>query len=494
MNAPRLLDPARVEIKLGPYGVAPANALLDTTLQAQVQDYRRLTGLRMYPLSKDDIRRKLPAAEYHVSRKVDGEFTVLAFRDGEAVTVNPGGTVRVGMPWQQEAVERLKAAGVSEALIAGELYAERRDGGRPRVHDVVSAARQPNEESDLERLRFAVFDLISLDGKLLDDAFEERWRHIERIFSGGQAAHPVESFRVADAEAVHGLFEKWVEGEGAEGLVVRSDLAGLFKVKPQHTLDLVVVGFTESVDERAGMLHDLLTAVVRKDGTLHLLCKVGGGFSDDQRRDLLSDLKDRVVESDYTEVNSDHVAYQMVRPEWVVEVNCLDLVSQTTRGGPVNRMVLGWNREEEKYDILRRLPLASVISPQFVRIRDDKTYNPADARIDQVAEQVEVSMSDMDAAQLTLPKSEILRREVFTKQLKGATMVRKFLLWKTNKENESDDFPAYVIHYTDFSPNRKVPLQRDVRVSNSESQIHSIWDSLKEANIKKGWNPYEGGE
>ena len=491
MNAPRVLDTSRVEIKLGPYGVAPATALMDSSLQPQVQDYRRLAGLRMYPLAKEDIRRKLPTAEYHVSRKIDGEFTVFAFRDGEAITINPGGTVRIGMPWQEEAVAALNKAGVDEALVAGELYADRIDGGRPRVHDVVSAARQPNELSDLDRLRFAVFDIISLDGVLLQDSFDERWSHVERVFAGGDRVHPVQATRAADADAVHSLFEKWVEDEGAEGLVVRSDLAGLFKVKPQHSLDLVVVGFTESVDERQGMLHDLLTAVVRSDGSLHLLCKVGGGFSDDQRRDMLSDLKDMIVDSDYTEVNSDHVAYQMVRPEWVVEVSCLDLISQTTRGGPVNRMVVSWNKAEEKYDILRRLPLASVISPQFVRIREDKAYHVDDACIAQVANRVEVAMSSMDAAQLALAKSEILRREVFTKQLKGATMVRKFLLWKTNKETESEDFPAFVIHYTDFSPTRKVPLQRDVRVSNSEEQINSMWDSLKEANIKKGWDPHE---
>ena len=267
MNAAKLLDPSRVEIKLGPYGVAPATALEDTTLQPQVQDYRRLAGLRMYPLAKDDIRRKLPTAEYHVSRKIDGEFTVLVYRDGQALTINPGGSVRVGMPWLDEAVALFEKANVTEALIAGELYAERPDGNRPRVHDVVSAARQPQEQSDLDRLRFAVFDVISLNGQLLDDAFDQRWNEVVRVFDGGERVHPVQATRVSDADGVHALFEKWVEGEGAEGLVVRSDLAGLFKVKPQHSLDLVVVGFTESVDERQGMLHDLLTAVVRPDGS-----------------------------------------------------------------------------------------------------------------------------------------------------------------------------------------------------------------------------------
>jgi hypothetical protein len=73
-------------------------------------------------------------------------------------------------------------------------------------------------------------------------------------------------------------------------------------------------------------------------------------------------------------------------------------------------------------------------------------------------------------------------------------MVRKFLLWKTNKELDAEHFPAYVVHYTDFSPNRKDPLAREVRVSSSLEQIGKLWDGLKEANIKKGWNLYSSSE
>ena len=61
------------------------------------------------------------------------------------------------------------------------------------------------------------------------------------------------------------------------------------------------------------------------------------------------------------------------------------------------------------------------------------------------------------------------------------------MLWETNKAQESDDFPAYVIHFTDFSPNRKTPLERDVRVSNSREQIAQLWDALAAENVKKGW-------
>ncbi len=171
----------------------------------------------------------------------------------------------------------------------------------------------------------------------------------------------------------------------------------------------VVIGFTESTDDRQGMLHDLLLGLARKDGSIHVLGRVGGGFTDDDRRDMLSDLNDMVVESEYAEVNSDHVAYQMVKPKWIVEISCLDLIAQNTRGGPVNRMVLNWNRSENRYEVVRRLPLVSVISPQFVRIRDDKTCDPTDVRLSQVTDLVPVTMTDVDAGEMKLPKSEILQ-------------------------------------------------------------------------------------
>src|SRR5262249_53378566 len=155
--------------------------------------------------------------------------------------------------------------------------------------------------------------------------------------------------------------------------------------KPRHTLDLAVIGFTESVAERQGMLHDMLLGVQRPDRTLQVLGRVGGGFTDEQRRDLLSDLKDMAVGSEYAEVKADNVAYQMVEPEWVVEVSCLDLLSETTRGGSINRMVLDYrNNGSRGYHVVSKLPLATIISPQFVRRREDKQVRPDDCGIRQV--------------------------------------------------------------------------------------------------------------
>jgi len=88
----------RMDILLGRYAVGDASCLADPALVAKAQDYRRRAAARMMPLDPGQLAKKLPAAEYHVSLKIDGEFNVLAYAEGQAVLVNPGGTVRTGLP------------------------------------------------------------------------------------------------------------------------------------------------------------------------------------------------------------------------------------------------------------------------------------------------------------------------------------------------------------------------------------------------------------
>jgi ATP dependent DNA ligase C terminal region len=489
MNTPLLVDKRNLEIKFGRYFVGGPNALIDPFLHSRVQDYRRNTSGRMMPLDRGDVATKIPTNEYFASEKLDGEFTVLAFREDQAITLNPGGTVRMGLPAIDEAATLLGRAGVRSAIIAGELYARHTPARRERVHDAIRLLRGPESDQDLNSIRFAVFDLLELDDRVDWEKFPATWARITEIFERGNLAHPVATRILKNSTEISAFFDEFVRRQGGEGLVLRSDSAGLFKVKQRHTIDAVIIGFTESTGDRAGMVHDLLLALRREDGTYHVLSRVGGGFSDELRRSLLTDLKDEIVSSEYAEVNSDHVAYQMVQPAKVIEISCLDVISQTTRGAPINRMTLDWDASAATYRVVRRLPLVSVISPQFVRFREDKSTSISDVRIDQVAAVVEVPLSDRNALQMTMPKSEILRREVFKKTLKGETMVRKFLMWKTNKENVSREHPAFVIHFTDFSPNRATPLTRDIRVSNSRQQIDELFEKLKDENIKKGWEP-----
>ncbi|CAN5613926.1 hypothetical protein BH11PLA2_BH11PLA2_46150 [soil metagenome] len=464
-------------------------SLTDPLLVGRAQDYRRHIAGRMIPLDAEDIVKRLPKGDYRASLKVDGEFNILVFANGEALLVNPGGTVRVGLPLLKEAAELLGKAKLKSAILAGELHYNRPDGKRGRVHDVSRVARSPESEAELDRLGFASFDIIEIDGVKITDSYVAELARIGELFKGSKRCTPVETVAVTEAAEIQKQYAKWIE-TGAEGVVVRSDAIGAFKIKPRHTIDAVVIGFTEGTDDRTGMIHDLLMALMRPDGCLQVLGHVGGGFSNDDRRAYLSDLKDRIVPSDYTEVN-DQVAYHMVKPEWVVEISVLDLIPQSTRGEPVKTMALQWTGT--KYEIVRRLPLVNLISPQFVRRREDKAVNGHDLRLSQVTDLVEVTLADRDARKLNRPASTILKREVCTKVLKGATTVRKLVMWQTNKDADGDEFPAYVIHATDYSPNRKTPLERDIRISSSRDQIEALWTALAEESFGKGWTPAGAG-
>ena len=489
-----MLDKSRIDFKIGNYGVAPGTALEDTMWLPRVQAYRRQIGARMIAFDKSTAAKKIPGGQFFVSKKIDGEFNVLIFEKDQAILVNPGGTVRIGLPVLEEAASLLKKAKISNAMIPGELHVRCDDGKRARVHDVSRFARKPENQDQVDRLCFAPFDILELDDEEWAEDFDATWKKITETFSGADRAVPGGETEMAEgAKGVLQHFDEWVEEEGGEGVVARSDERGWFKIKPRHSLDVCVIGFAEGTDDRAGMLHDLLLGIYRADGSVHVLGRVGGGFSDDERRDFLSDLRDLVVDSGYAEINSDRVAYEMVRPEWVIEISCLDLISNTTRGATIDRMVLEWEPDKEEegkgiWKTARRLPLCSVISPQFKRVRDDKTPGLESCRFSQLTDIVEIEMADATSEDLQLPKSELMKREVKVKELKGKLMVRKLTMWKTNKEELTrGEFPAYVVHLTDFSPNRKDPLKREIRVSDSKDQIFALFDSLAEKVFVKGW-------
>jgi len=483
-----LVYPDRMTALLGRYAVGDATCLVDPGLVAVAQDYRRQAQARMKPLDPKDIA-KLAPAEYHVSLKIDGEFNVLVYQDGEAILVNPGGTVRAGLPEVDRVAWHLRAGGVRHARVAGELFWERPDGGRERVHDVVRIARNPQSEAELLDLRFAAFDLLHLDGP--------RFESPVQAYASLQTLHlnTPPFYEAKSLDEIQWQFDHWTKA-GHEGIVIRSDAAGTFKVKPRHAIDAVVIGFTEDADQ-PGRMHDLLVALMRPDSCYQVLGRVGGGFTDQDRRDWACDLKDAIVGSDHVETN-DGVAYQMVRPKHVIEISCLDVIAQSTRGQPIVAACLQWQTAPDTEGItdcwhrVCKLPLATMISPQFVRRRDDKGVNVFDLRLSHVTDLVDVPLADRDARQVTRPASEVLRRGVWTKQQKGQTMVRKLVMWQTHKDEPliaggPPDFPAYVIACTDYSPGRSEPLQRDIRVSNSRAQIDELYAGLVEEKVVKGW-------
>jgi hypothetical protein len=170
----------------------------------------------------------------------------------------------------------------------------------------------------------------------------------------------------------------------------------------------------------------------------------------------------------------------------VIEVACSDVQSDDSEGKPVQRWTIAY---DGSWSALCPLPGASLIHPVFVRVRDDKQANEVDARASQLTERCAVPDLDRHAERLELPASEVTRREVWTKVTKGKTAVRKLLVWRTNKELHAVDWPAWVIHFTDYSPDRKTPLERTVKTALTEADATAVAHALVAENIKKGWNP-----
>jgi ATP dependent DNA ligase C terminal region/ATP dependent DNA ligase domain len=486
MTTHKLVDVDMLAVKQGTYRQGVASALRDPNLLAISRMRRRQASQVMVALDHEGMKTKIPPGPYFISLKIDGEFTVMAYKDGDIISVNPYGTVRMGAPFHIELGRMLAKAGIRSAIIGGELWVKHADGHRPRVHDVTRLARAPQSQADVDQLHYAVFAIYDLDGVDLSTQPGPQLAKIRAIFSGGKHVQPIETHEGSETK-IQAHFKKWVIDGGEEGIVARSEKFGWFKIKPRHTLDVAVIGISEAIEDRAGMLHSLLLAVVRGDGSYHVVGRTGGGFSDAERVQLLKDLGQRTAESSYIEVNSDRVAYKMLQPGLVAEISCLDVITEFADGEPIERMVIEWDQPAKKWTSVRRLPLASIISPQFERLRDDKKPCPENTGLTQLSRVVDLPEAETAVANIRLPKAEILKRAVATKELKGKTMVRKLMLWKTNKDAVSAEHPAFVLLLTDYSPNRKTPLEREIRVSSSREQIDALYAAWSTENFVKGW-------
>ena len=105
----KLVDLSLLTAKAGNYRTGTATALRDATLLGIARMRRREIGNRMIPLDAESSKRQIRPGRYLISRKIDGEFTCLVYRDGEAITLNPYGTVRAGAPFHLEAAKGLSA-------------------------------------------------------------------------------------------------------------------------------------------------------------------------------------------------------------------------------------------------------------------------------------------------------------------------------------------------------------------------------------------------
>jgi len=438
------------------------------------KQYKRLTASKYVPVAEDEMISKIIEAEkYHVSPKYDGHLYILHFDGSNLKLINHSGNIIDDLPMFLEAKKLL--SDFNEIILAGELYLFDKDK-RTRSFEIKSSVNKKSKD-----IYFAAFDIISINGEESnydDDSLTEK---LKSIFDNGESIHPIECLQLESRSEIEDYYKKIVEERGMEGIVVRSHNGPVYKVKPKITIDGVILGYVQSQGDRSEMIKELLVGLCVSENKYIVLSKIYNGFDDNKRASFLKDLESRKVDSNYIEVSGSNLAFIMVKPELVIEFSCLDIYNESTKG-PISKMSLTF--KDNAYYSEGKSSSASVTSPTFLRIRDDKKPDVNDIGISQVTRII--SLDTASSEKISLKKSEVLKKEIYIKNSKGINMVRKFVIWKTNKD-DTGEYPAFVYHYTDFSPSRADVLKKDLKISNSKKQIEEIFNDEILKNIKKGW-------
>lgn len=452
------------------------------THEEYARNYKRTVAGKYMLVDGSKIMEKIGGADFCATRKYDGIMQVVFVEKGHVSAFGSGGNqTPEELPCLKEFAELMEAVSISDAVFGAELYATISVNGRERVADVAKCIADPLLQ---DQLHLAVFDIMEISGGMVDCShYKEKLARLRSLFQNGDLVRAVAGKTISSKGELNALFENVVTSHGAEGLVVHNDGPVVYKIKPRHSIDVAVIGYTVGEDTRNEMVRDLLCAVIHPDGTLRQIASVGAGLSNEMRAELYRRLFPLQMESDYVETDSRNVAFIMVRPELVLEISAVDYVTENAAGESKQNMLL--HLEEGRYIPMGKAPGVVLHSPVVLRERTDKKADSQDVRLSQITDLCDFGDSKTINCE-SLPQSELLERRVFMKQTGFKRMVQKFVVWKTNKE-ASGKFPAYVLHHTDYNYSRREQLRRDLRVSSSQSQIMQLLSEMIEVNIKKGW-------
>lgn len=315
-------------------GDLPATARLAMTAGADAIDAVGLTvGIGIEPMlasTAADVAEALagtgPAS---VEWKLDG-VRIQAHRDGDDVRLLTRNlndvTGRLG-----PVVDLLRSLPVDRIVLDGELLGVSDDGTPDAFQDSASSFGRQSDGA-AAGLTIAFFDIVHLDGvDLLDLPLAERLD----VLASVDGLPRIPSVRTDDPEVARAVLDESL-ATGHEGVMVK-DLTSTYaagrrgaawrKVKPVHTLDLVVLAVEWGSGRRRGKLSNLHLGALGDDGVPVMVGKTFKGLTDE----LLDWQTTRFLELATTPqsgIGDEHVVH--VRPEQVVEI-ALDAAQVSTR-------------------------------------------------------------------------------------------------------------------------------------------------------------------
>jgi DNA ligase-1 len=287
---------------------------------AALAEIRLRVGTPLSPMlaqSAPDVSAALLAtgAPATVDVKLDG-IRIQVHRSGDEVAVFSRSLDDI-TPRMPEVVDAVRKLAVREIVLDGEAMALDASG-RPRPFQETSS-RAATRGAVTVALSPYFFDLLHLDGTdLLDQPGRERWAALADALPGSLIVGRATATSEEEAAAA---FAAAIAG-GQEGVVIKATEApydvgrrgaAWVKVKPRHTLDLVVLAVEWGHGRRRGWLSNLhLGARDPRTGGFVMLGKTFKGLTDELLRWQTERFKELAT--------SDNGWVVEVRPEQVVEV------------------------------------------------------------------------------------------------------------------------------------------------------------------------------
>jgi hypothetical protein len=356
---------------------------------------------------------------------------------------------------------------------------------RPTIADVMRVSFGTDAE-EVATLRLALFDIVMLDGEDMrddGDSFREEWDKLEALVGVDEKnlVHRVTG-AVVPGKDVEEVFEEQVKG-GEEGVVLRLlDKADSFKIKPKQTVDCVVMGYVEGEVENAIGVTSLFGALnypvkgKAKELVLQSFARVGSGFGNELRVQLLEQLKALKVEKPIPMTDSDGRPVWFVKPELIIEIYGDDLVAADSGKKPRRTQAFSWDPKKAAYSYPGLALCPRLVFPTFSKVREDKNIDAGGSRIEQVMDKAKPPAKKKGGGK----KPKVIQRSVYRK----ADAVRKLVV--TERAADDETIP-YVVYFTDFSSGRKDPLKVTTQYAQTKERKEVLVERLLEKNIKKGW-------